>query len=141
MDEIEICERCKGFGLVEFDVGTHNSEYETEECGACKGSGRITVDTTIKRKPFVPGKSQRLYQSRWFWQVKEMRMKRLFEKIYQWWATKQCKDCKAKMNIKDNPTKDCYWLLLNRYKDIDNCKHYKRKRWKLWRPKKQEMKK
>lgn len=48
---------------------------------------------------------------------------------------KRCKDCSNKAMIKGNPSKTCYWLLLNRYHSIDICKHYKRKRWKFWRPK------
>ena len=56
MDNIIICPRCKGFGQVEFDVGTHKSEYKQEECGQCQGSGRLVQTTTITEVPFVPGK-------------------------------------------------------------------------------------
>lgn len=53
---IIICPRCKGCGQVKFDVGTHKSEYEQEECGLCKGSGRLEQKVTIAEVPFVPGK-------------------------------------------------------------------------------------
>jgi len=63
VDEIIICTRCKGFGFVEFDVGSHKSEYETEVCGACKGSGRLEQTTDVTVAPFVPdeNKSERLF--------------------------------------------------------------------------------
>ena len=58
MDEIVICPKCKGFGFVEHDIGTHKSEYITEVCKKCKGSGRLEKTVTTEYKPFVPGRAK-----------------------------------------------------------------------------------
>ncbi len=55
---IQICTRCEGYGNVEFNVGSHNSKYETEECGLCYGSGRLEVETQITERPFCPGENK-----------------------------------------------------------------------------------
>ena len=51
-----ICQRCKGCGQVEFDAGTHKSEYVQEKCIKCNGSGRMVRKTVTVDTPFVPGK-------------------------------------------------------------------------------------
>ena len=48
---IVICDRCLGVGTVEFDVGTHKSQYEQEQCEKCGGSGRIIKTSTSE--PFT----------------------------------------------------------------------------------------
>ena len=61
--KIIICTQCGGCGNVEFDVGTHKSEYEQEVCGKCEGSGRMEQKLgAVIEIPFIPGKQcKRLY--------------------------------------------------------------------------------
>ena len=62
MNKIEICDRCNGFGLVTFEIGSHHSEYATGKCKKCNGSGRLEVTTITTRVPFEPSdnKSERI---------------------------------------------------------------------------------
>lgn len=55
MSDIIICDRCKGHGELQFDVGKHKSEYKYKTCDECGGSGRLIKKTFIKKEPFVPG--------------------------------------------------------------------------------------
>ena len=60
---IVLCSKCEGTGQVHYDVGTHKSEYEYEQCSVCEGSGRL-IETKIapKYEPFVQGsKSTRIF--------------------------------------------------------------------------------
>jgi len=56
--KIEICEHCKGYGKLKWDVGTHHSEYEYEVCPMCKGSGRVEVTETTIKEPFNPDENK-----------------------------------------------------------------------------------
>lgn len=60
---LEICDRCKGFGLVDIDVGSHNSEWEQITCGECNGSGRLEVTKSTKIRPFKAGTSPRYHRT------------------------------------------------------------------------------
>jgi DnaJ-class molecular chaperone len=57
---IELCENCKGEGIVYWDECTnyHKGEYETysKECPYCEGSGRmiVTEHSAITRRAFKP---------------------------------------------------------------------------------------
>ncbi len=54
MSNIKVCGDCAG-------TGTHKSEYWTEVCKRCDGSGRVVVTVSLTEKPFVPGESKRLH--------------------------------------------------------------------------------
>jgi len=51
---IEICDSCKGYGRLKWDVGTHHSEYKYGICSKCNGSGRVEITETTTVKPFKP---------------------------------------------------------------------------------------
>lgn len=57
---IELCERCKGEGIVYWEelVNYHKGEYDTHSnvCQECEGSGRIMVTkhSAIQRRAFKP---------------------------------------------------------------------------------------
>lgn len=53
---IVICERCRGTGILTYDVDSHNSEYVDKTCSDCEGSGRQEEEVDISLKPFKPGK-------------------------------------------------------------------------------------
>lgn len=55
---IEICTKCDGTGQLTYDIGTHNSEYETDECDKCEGSGRLRQETHVTYEPFKPGPNE-----------------------------------------------------------------------------------
>lgn len=59
---IEICDRCKGFGILDIDVGSHNSEREQETCNKCGGSGRLEITTSTKTRPFAADTSRRYHR-------------------------------------------------------------------------------
>ena len=52
---IIICDRCKGTGILTYDVRSHYSEYKDETCSDCNGSGRQEKEVNISFKPFKPG--------------------------------------------------------------------------------------
>jgi len=52
--EIIVCTECRGFGLVEYDIGTHKSKYKITVCEKCNGSGRLEKITNVTYKPFIP---------------------------------------------------------------------------------------
>ena len=54
---ITICQYCGGTGKVTYDVGSHNSEYETSICPTCNGSGRMIQETRVSYEPFIPGET------------------------------------------------------------------------------------
>lgn len=60
---IVICDKCKGYGYVEFDIGTHKSEYKTKVCSKCKDSGRLAQTTITTEVSFMPNpdKSNRIF--------------------------------------------------------------------------------
>ncbi len=60
---IEICPRCKGYGFITIDVGSHKSEYETETCSQCLGSGRIEMESIYREAPFKSGESERYHRN------------------------------------------------------------------------------
>lgn len=41
MGNIKICERCDGEGTTRHDVGYHSTEWVTETCKKCNGTGRV----------------------------------------------------------------------------------------------------
>jgi DnaJ-class molecular chaperone len=47
--EINICDRCKGEGHYQEDIGTHHSDYITVNCEKCNCTGKV-----IKYKPSYP---------------------------------------------------------------------------------------
>ena len=53
-----ICDKCKGTGFLEWDVGTHKSELKYGECNKCKGSGRLEKIVSIKTGPFDKNKKE-----------------------------------------------------------------------------------
>ena len=54
---IMLCDNCCGHGLIEYDIGTHKSEYKTTVCQSCKGSGRLIETKTTVHEPFKSGHS------------------------------------------------------------------------------------
>lgn len=59
---IVICDRCKGAGQVEQNHGSHNSDWRTEICTTCEGSGRLVMEVSTNYEPFKPGEdSERLF--------------------------------------------------------------------------------
>ena len=63
MTEIIICDRCAGYGVAEYDIGTHKSKYVQVKCSQCDGTGRIVRINIIKQSAFDPkkGRSQRIF--------------------------------------------------------------------------------
>lgn len=61
VSKIELCDSCKGEGIVYWDelVNYHKSEYDTHSktCTTCTGSGRViyTQETSTSREPFISG--------------------------------------------------------------------------------------
>jgi DnaJ-class molecular chaperone len=58
---IEICRKCKGHGILEYDIGSHKAEYKETKCDVCKGSGREVVLQATKYLPFKPGEARRVF--------------------------------------------------------------------------------
>ena len=54
---IIICDYCEGTGYIQFDVGTHKSEYVTKICETCNGSGRLNKKVSVTFDPFIPDKN------------------------------------------------------------------------------------
>ena len=53
---IVICGRCKGTGQLQYNHGSHNSDWRTETCNICECSGRLVQKLFLDSKPFKPGK-------------------------------------------------------------------------------------
>ncbi len=52
--KIEICDRCAGCGWKRIEKRISGSEWEwiRVKCSECRGTGRLTVSTTIKKSAF-----------------------------------------------------------------------------------------
>ena len=56
MDELVLCHRCKGEGVIHCEECTcyHRGDYDrwNETCDTCKGSGRLIRIETVKYSPY-----------------------------------------------------------------------------------------
>jgi len=50
--KIKLCKTCKGTGLIETEIGIHQSEYESSICNICNGTGRVKTRTYSYMVPF-----------------------------------------------------------------------------------------
>lgn len=49
---IEICKKCEGTGMIRYNEGYHNSDWEEETCTNCKGSGKVRIGSCFYEVPF-----------------------------------------------------------------------------------------
>jgi len=56
--EVKLCKTCNGDGTNTYDIGTHYSDYKTETCSHCGGTGRILKGSYSYEVPFNFDKSK-----------------------------------------------------------------------------------